>query len=265
MQAASATLASSELRVQQHFDRSASLYVDHGLEVYQTSVAQRLDMILAHSHFEVTDELSLLDVGCGGGAFLDLFLERFRSARATGIDISAGMLAGNRSNERKTLLQGDALALPLGLGRYDVIAVDTVMHHLIDRSSYTKTQHRIKSFLTSLQSHLTPGGIVLIREIYHEFLGVESFGSRAIFKLTTLPVPPLLERVFRAAGLQTANVGVCFQTRSQWQELFKRSGYKVVATEDRVWPGQPYRRFGFSQSGDLHFVISRQRRRATDR
>ena len=245
--------------MQQHFDRAACLYVDHGLEVYRESVAQRLDMILANSCFELTDELTLLDVGCGGGAFLDLFLERFPSAKATGIDISTGMLSGNRQHDRKTLVQGDALALPPELGRYDVIAVDTVMHHLIDRAGYRSTRQRIEIFLNSLQSHLNPGGIVLVREIYHEFRGFAALGSRIIFQLTTLPVPAFVERLFQAAGLQTANVGVCFQTRSQWQELFTRGGFAVVAIEDRVWPGQPYRRFGFSQSGDLHYVISRER------
>ncbi len=220
-------------------------------------------MILEHSRFETSDPIALLDVGCGGGAFLDLFLERFSAASATGIDISSGMLAGNKPHERKTLLQGDALALPATLGRYDVIAVDTVMHHLIDRSSYTRTQQRITAFLGSLQRQLKPGGIVLVREIYHEFTGLPTFGSRAIFALSTLPVPRPLEQLLQKAGLQTANVGVCFQTRSQWQSLFAASDFKVVAMEDRVWPGQPYRRFGFAQSGDLHYVISRGRRAET--
>ena len=217
-------------------------------------------MILKHSRFEVTDSISLLDVGCGGGAFVDMFLERFQGASATGIDISRGMLEGNKPHHRKTLLHADALSFPPELGRYDVIAVDTVMHHLIDRSSYAKTQTRIKAFLTSLQRYLKPGGIVLIREIYHEFRALPTFGSRAIFAVTTLSVPKLMQRMLQGAGLQTANVGVCFQTRAQWQNHFSASGYTMVAQEDRKWPGQPYRRFGFSQSGNLHYVISRARR-----
>ena len=54
-------------------------------------------------------------------------------------------------------------------------------------------------------------------------------------------------------------MGVCFLTRVQWQRLFDETGFTVAAMEDHPWPGQPYRRFGFSQSGDLHFVLTRTR------
>ncbi len=133
------------------------------------------------------------------------------------------------------------------------------MHHLIDRKGYGRTRNRIHHFLSSLHNHLKPGGILLVREIYHEFRGFATLGSRAIFTATTLPVPQLIERAMQIAGLQTANVGICFQTRTQWQKLFEQSGFSVLAQEDRVWPGQPYRKFGFSQSGDLHYLLSRSR------
>lgn len=259
MQAVVTTPAVSDPRVERHFDRSASLYVDHALACYRESVEQRLDLLTQCSEHAPTDPLTLLDIGCGGGAFVDMFLERFPAGRATGLDVSQGMLATNRQNERKTLLQADALRLPQALGTFDAVCVDTVMHHLIARKGYESTQARIQAFLRSLHAHLRPGGVVVIREIYHEYRVVPELGSRLIFELTTLKVPAMLERGMRAAGLQTANVGVCFLTRVQWQKTFREAGFDVIAVEDRVWPGQPYRRFGFTQSGDLHFVLKGSR------
>ena len=197
----------------------------------------------------------MLDIGCGGGAFLDMLLERFERAQATGVDLSEGMLASNVPSERKTLLQADALALPRAIGDFNVICVDTVMHHLITRKGYQLTRGRILNFLKSLHQFLKPGGRVVIREIYHEYRMIPALGSRIIYNLTTLQAPKPVAKAMRAAGLQTANVGVCFQTRSQWHELFANAGFTVDAMEDCRWPGQPYRRLGFSQSGDLHFVL----------
>ena len=249
----------SDPLVQQHFDRSAALYVDHALDVYRRSVTQRLDLLTACAGFSETEALSVLDVGCGGGKFLDMLLERFPAAQATGIDISAQMLASNVPRARKTLQQGDALALPQSLGEFDAICVDTVMHHLIDRAGYQQTIARIRTFLQSLHRHMRPGGVVLIREIYHEYRMRAELGSRMIFQASTLNVPAFAERAMRAAGLQTANVGVCFLTRRQWQQVFAGSGFRVLGEHDHTWPGQPYRRFGFTQSGDLHFVLTRTR------
>ena len=262
MQAIAVPAPTSELSdplVQQHFDASARLYVDHALACYRTSVEQRLELLLRCGRLLADDVVSVLDIGCGGGAFLDMFLERFENAHATGIDISQGMLNGNVPCARKTLVQGDALALPKDLGEFDVVCVDTVMHHLISRKGYGATRAKILQFLRSLHQVLRPGASVVIREIYHEYRWVESLGSRAIFAASMLRVPEGAASMLRAAGLQTANVGVCFQTRTQWRELFAEAGFAVTAIEDVCWPGQPYRRFGFAQSGDLHFVLNRSR------
>ena len=258
MQASTAILASDPL-VQSHFDRSATLYVDHALEVYRKSVTQRLDLLTQSTGLSSAEPISVLDVGCGGGAFLDMLLERFPAAQATGIDISQQMLNANMACARKTLQQGDALALPQTLGEFDAICIDTVMHHLIDRAGYRQTIARIGRFLTSLQRHLRPGGVLLIREIYHESRVRTELGSRLLYHASTLKVPTFAERAMRAAGLQTANVGVCFLTRPQWQQVFSQSGFRVHGEQDHAWPGQPYRRFGFTQSGDLHFVLTRTR------
>jgi hypothetical protein len=149
--------------------------------------------------------------------------------------------------------------LPEQLGRFDVIAIDTVMHHLISRAGYTQTLENITHFLCSLHKHMEPGGTLLIREIYHEYFAVPSFGSRTIYEASTLSVPAPIAKLLRRAGIQTANVGVCFLTRSQWQQAFADAGFAILAHEEKPWPGQPYRKYGFRQSGDLHFLLTRAR------
>ena len=74
----------SDPLVASHFNRSAEVYVDHALEVYRTSAVQRLDLMERSLNLPAEDEVTLLDLGCGGGAFLDMFLDRFATGRATG-------------------------------------------------------------------------------------------------------------------------------------------------------------------------------------
>jgi SAM-dependent methyltransferase len=249
----------AEVRVRQHFDNSAHLYINKQLACYRESVEQRLQLLRTSASFKDDAKVNILDVGCGAGLFLDMFLENFPNARATGIDLSIEMMRQNAPSKRKRLLIGDALALPGELGEFDVICIDTVMHHLISSAGYERTIRRIQEFLESLQRHLRPGGVLLIREIYHEYLAIHDFGSRAIFAISTLQVPPLLESWIKRAGIHTANAGVCFLTREQWARVFERAGFYPIAIEDYRWPGQPYRKFGFTASGDLHYILRRNR------
>jgi len=251
----------TDSRVQEHFDSHVSLYVDKTLECYRAASIERIALLEQSTSFETTTPLRMLDIGCGGGYFMDLFLDAFPNAKAHGVDLSLGMLGANTLSARKELRQADALNLPEDIGEFDVINVDTVMHHLIYRSSYKKTIQQIKSFLESLYKVLMPGGAVMIREIYHEYLGVETLGTRLIFGASTLHLPKFAETTLKRIGIQTANAGVCFLSRKQWLALFEETGFNVIAMQDRPWPSQPYRRYGFKASGDLHYVLTRRRPR----
>ena len=248
-----------DARIQAHFTQNSTLYVDKSLECYENASQRRLSALAAVTGFGAKSVFRLLDVGCGGGFFLDLFLRRFCNASAYGVDFCQAMLDANSMSHRKRLAQGNALELPEECGDFEVINVDTVLHHLVHRRGYQRTLTQIEKCLTHLQTRLMPGGVVCIREIYHEFRGFESLGARLIFFLSTLPVPRFIERLLKFAGIQTANAGVCFLTRQQWREMFHNAGLSILSIEDNPWPGQPYRRFGFKESGDVYYVLAPRR------
>src|SRR5262249_5673698 len=228
-----ATPAHSDSRVQTHFDHHVSLYVDKELEIYRALSMERIDLLKQSARCDPTASLRMLDVGCGGGVFMDLFLGAFPNATAVGVDFSAGMLRENTPSARKQLLQGDALNLPSEIGQFDVINVDTLMHHLVSGSSYSRTIRQINQFLDSLHPLLLPGGVVMIREIYHEYLGVETLGSRFVFELSTLQLPKFAEHLLKRLGIQSANAGVCFLSRAQWHKLFEQAGFSITAIQDK--------------------------------
>jgi len=113
---------------------------------------------------EVTDFLD--EKGHGGGVGLDLGCGNGRhsvplaavTARAVGVDLSRGLLAeasASVGDERLSLLQGDATAVPLGDGRVDVALYVATLHHLPDRET------RVES-LGELRRMLAPGGRALV-------------------------------------------------------------------------------------------------------
>jgi hypothetical protein len=101
--------------------------------------------------------------------------------------------------------------------------------------------------------------VLCVREIYHEYFGWETFGARAVFHLSTLSLPKFVERLLKLAGIHTANAGVCFLTRKQWQEMFQDAGLGILSIEEKAWSSQPFRRFGFKASGDVYYVLSPKR------
>jgi SAM-dependent methyltransferase len=253
------TPAISETRVLQHFENNVGLYVDKTLDCYEKASLQRLSTLAGVMRYDSTSSFRLLDVGCGGGYFLDLFLNCFPAAEAWGIDFSPAMLQANTPSPRKTLKQGDALEVPEDCGDFEVINVDTVLHHLVARKSYQHTLENIQRCLKHLQSRLMPGGVISVREIYHEYFGWEGFGSRVIFFLSTLALPGWVERFFKFAGIKTANAGVCFLTRKTWRQMFQDAGLSIVSMEEKAWSSQPFRRFGFKASGDVYYILAPQR------
>jgi SAM-dependent methyltransferase len=71
----------------------------------------------------------LLDVGCGPGTITAAAAAR--GARATGVDLAAGMLAlGRTRHPHVELLEGDAEALPFGDGAFDAVVGGFVLNHL---------------------------------------------------------------------------------------------------------------------------------------
>ena len=249
----------AEARVRKHFDSNVRLYVNKTLSCYEEACQRRVAQLVRVHPDSVHSPTRLLDVGCGGGFFIDLYLDALPKATGLGIDLSQGMLSTNRPTPRKQTSIGDALCITRKLGEFDVINIDTVMHHLIDSSSYAATLQQITGFLMSLHDVLKPGGVVMIREIYHEYRVVATLGARMLFELSTLKVPKVAEYAFKKIGIQTANAGVCFLTRGQWLALFAAAGFSLLDIEDNPWPGQPYKSYGFRVSGDVHYVLGRTR------
>ena len=99
---------------------------------------------------------SVLDVGCGAGAWTELFAQRY--ARVVGVDASAGMLATARQHlagrGNVELVQGDALTVTLD-GEFQGVLLGGLLMYL-DRADAVTLLVRL--------GQLAPRGRIILRE-----------------------------------------------------------------------------------------------------
>jgi SAM-dependent methyltransferase len=240
--------------VQQHFNRNTFRYVEQYREPHRQICFERL--LSLKDYVAAVRSPFLLDIGGGGGALIDVFLKLYPEGTACCLDLSEEMLRANQPDSRKVLVAGTAKAIPLRAAAFDVINIDCLMHHMVDLAGYHCTISGIRGFLGELRNYLRPDGVVAIREIYHESPGLDNLGARLLFALSMTRVPPLLVEFLEKIGMHTANAGVCFLTRSQWNRVVSEAGYTVRALSVKPWRSMKLKACGFWNSGELYYLLT---------
>lgn len=88
---------------------------------------------------------SVLDVGCGGGAFLSLIAKVLPDARLTGLDLSANMVetAKRKLGTLSEVRQGDVEAMPLADETFDAVTCNESFHHYPNAAIALNEIHRV--------------------------------------------------------------------------------------------------------------------------
>jgi ubiquinone/menaquinone biosynthesis C-methylase UbiE len=96
--------------------------------------------------------MAVLDVGCGTAGHLARYAEG--DAAVVGVDRSRAMLRRAAARLGGRVIEGDALRLPLGAGRFDLAVVSMVLHEL--------TAADRRTLLAEARRVTRPGGALLI-------------------------------------------------------------------------------------------------------
>lgn len=146
-------------RQQEHYDRVASLYLEHQDPPHVREYLDFVDgLLLAEVRRPVR---TLVELCCGRGDALAL--PGLNYGRGVGVDVSTAMLsAGVQAlrDRRALLVQGDATSLPLRDEACDAVVVLGGIHHVPDRAALFREVARV----------LEPGGRFYWREPVDDFL-----------------------------------------------------------------------------------------------
>jgi SAM-dependent methyltransferase len=95
---------------------------------------------------------SVLDVGCGSGANLELLGERFRGAALHGVDVEREPLRSCVADRRLSVSQADATRLPFASASFDLVTALDALEHFADDAGALRELHRV----------CRPGGALLV-------------------------------------------------------------------------------------------------------
>lgn len=139
-------------QVKQNFSRAASRY-----DAQATLQKQWRTRVMAHGIALLPDEASILDVGCGTGAFTSEAREVQPRWRITGIDIAPGMC--RVAAQHGEVIEGDAAKMPLPENNYDAV-VSSLCLQWADAAPAFKEMARV----------VKPGGYAIVMTLASETL-----------------------------------------------------------------------------------------------
>ena len=103
-------------------------------------------------HLRARQGLRTLDLGCGPGAFADIF----EGDDYVGVDMNARYIDHARKSRRGAFIVGDARKVDLPDARFDQILIFGLLHHLPDDD--------VRAVLAEGRRLLVPGGRLLVIE-----------------------------------------------------------------------------------------------------
>ena len=100
---------------------------------------------------------SLIDIGCGPGAFLSLLHDRYPDIKLSALDISEEMIEAvkDRIGPKINAVVGDSEHMPLDTGTYDAVTCNMSIHHYPHPQDAVNEMYRI----------LKAGGYLLLNDM----------------------------------------------------------------------------------------------------
>ena len=137
--------------------RSRSYFDNHNRSPFAFGGYWRLDYCHSLQKIESIEPDTLIDIGCGPGAFLASVHKRFPSVRLFALDLSTNMAktTQERLGDAVVATVGDAEEMPFEDSRFDVVTCNMSIHHY---------PHPLAA-LCEMRRILKPGGTLLLNDM----------------------------------------------------------------------------------------------------
>lgn len=183
---------------------------------------------LIDESFGSMERFTVLDVGGGNGQFADRILRAYPAAQVIVVEPSATLLDRNVPDDRKLCIRGGADLLTTLEVRPDLVCFNWVLHHLIE-PTYRHTRLQIRSTLRQAASILSDDGRISVFE--NNYNGTPVADVPGFLTYHALRAPGLA-RLARHAGANTAEIGVCFLSRTGWHRMFRSAELELESDSE---------------------------------
>ena len=226
-------------------------YFDAHAEKYGGRTFERFRDVPNFIVKNIKDGSLILDIGCGKGEFLSYVNSKF-NCTAFGIDISRKMLSSH--NCRTTIVQSDATMLPFKSDTFDVVYMDTIIHHIVASSYFIMIQLQKEAIIEAIRV-LKPHGYLIIQELYYDFL-LSTFKHFAFWWLkiaNKINIPPFPGET---------SVVIYLRTKKDW-DLFMgdfQKNYGLILIKRDVYPASAkikFRLLGVKEIGNAVYFLQK--------
>ncbi|TVP39284.1 class I SAM-dependent methyltransferase [Candidatus Nitrosocosmicus arcticus] len=169
--------------VKAYFEHHSHDYANRHTQFYPL-IANYIKDIVKANDIQNSNNIKLLDIGCGDGGFIKTLLEANVKIDYFATDVSLGMIElakANFNNSNIRLFVADVFNIPIKENvKFDIIHVDSVLHHLVDKTQ-KKSVKLVKQIIELLVTKLSDNGILIVEEWAFLSYIVPTFTSFIIF------------------------------------------------------------------------------------
>ncbi|HEX9913911.1 MAG TPA: class I SAM-dependent methyltransferase [Candidatus Bathyarchaeia archaeon] len=237
-------------------------YFNETTSFYDRSQLDDEDEFLRFFSFEedvipkyVGDVGSCVDIGSGAGVFLKYVSRRYGAHNVIGLDVSEGMLAQSLLDKpfQADLAQGSVLDLPLREGRFDLVFMEEVLHHLVSRSR-ADSKKLAKRAIGNIKRMVRPGGAFILREEYYESWLIPTISSTLIMLLLGLFNVLRIKLPHKEAHM---GLKVAFYTRDEIRAMVEEAGGEILEARDVKWTKTLGERAALVKTmGKMYYIIT---------
>lgn len=185
------------------------------------------------------ETITILDIGGGAGYFSMELLRQVTSHGSNVRDINIYLIDTHRydtwddGNTCIHFVEGDALDIDLiyqpGF-QFDYIFCNMFFHHLLG-DSFEKSADLRKICMDKMKKILKPDGKIGIIDNLNDGFLWDQVSCRILYFLTTTR-NPLIVRLCKKMGSNSAGVGVCMLSRRMWHQLVEGAGMRIIDLVD---------------------------------
>lgn len=184
------------------------------------------------------ETLTILDIGGGAGYFSRELLRQVTSQGSKVREIHIHLLDTHRydtwnDNDRLIhFVEGDALDMDSIYrgGVFDYIFCNMFFHHLLG-DSFRQSADLRKMCMDKMKNILKPDGTIGIIDNLNDGFLWDQASCRILYFLTTTK-NPLVVKLCKKMGSNSAGVGVCMLSRKMWHRLVNSAGMEIVDSID---------------------------------